>query len=139
MEQSDAAFHGASDQPRALSLKGLVLDLHKVSATKNQESIGSPFFDPPIRHLYRLASGEGTFGSWVALDGKQQGARYFHKLSCLLICSHQTTDNDFVYRHHQQYYFLLLEAIENGSTYRRVGIGATTNYSWTDERTIDIQ
>ncbi|KIL85499.1 hypothetical protein FAVG1_11457 [Fusarium avenaceum] len=100
MEQSDAAFHGASDQPRALSLKGLMLDLHKVSATRNQESIGSPFFDPPIRHLYRLASGEGTFGSWVALDGKQQGARYFHKLSCLLICSHQTTDNDFVYRHH---------------------------------------
>jgi hypothetical protein len=138
-EQSDAAFHGISDQPRALSLKGLMLDLRKASATKNHQPIGSPFFDPPVRHLYRLVSCEGMFGSWVALDGAQQGAYYFRKLSCLLVCSHHTTDNDFVYRYHKKHYFLLLEETDNGSAYRRIGIGVTTNYSWTDERTINIQ
>ncbi|KAH7186237.1 heterokaryon incompatibility protein-domain-containing protein [Fusarium flagelliforme] len=138
-EQSDAAFHGISARQRTLSLKGLVLDLHKASATKNNQPIGSPFFDPPVRHLYRLVSSEGTFGSWVALDGPQQAAHYFRKLSCLLVCSHHTTDNDFVYRHHKKYYFLLLEETDNASAYRRVGIGVTTSYLWTDERIINIR
>ncbi|KAF4454953.1 HET-domain-containing protein [Fusarium austroafricanum] len=138
-EQSDAAFHGISDQPRALLLKGPVLDLPKVLATRNLEPIGSPFFDPPVRNLYKLTSCDRTFGSWVALDGVQQGAHYFNKLSCLLVCSHHTTDNDFVYRHHRKYYFILLEETENGSAYRRIGIGVTTNYPWKDERIISIQ
>lgn len=134
-DQPDADFHGITDESRALSLDGLLLELHKVSVTINLEPIGNPFFDPPVQGLCRLNSSTGAFGSWVALDGKRHGA-FFQKLSCLLVCTNTISENDFLYRHHQMHYFLLLQSKGDGSSaYHRVGVGVTTQYLWTDDRT----
>jgi hypothetical protein len=142
---------GSTSRHGMLSLSVEAAELLEVNAKPRVEPPGTFKLDPAIPNLYKVTSMKPTYLSWVALDGRRGEHCYYSKLLCISVCKYtfeerfydEDLERDIKLREHAHYFLLLEETDSASSSYRRVGVGASTWDHWfkrnSEKRIVNIE